>query len=315
MNPLKPAGLKRGDTISVVVPAGPVDRERIDRALGRLADRGFRTKTYTDIHRADGYLAGDDRTRAREFMDAFADPDTTAIWCARGGYGTVRIIDKLDFDVIRRHPKVFVGFSDISVLHLALAQRAGLCTFHAPNLQDGFGAVDDMLPTTESALWRAIMADQNAADGPGYVIADGELSALSPGTATGRLTGGNLAVICGTMGTPFEIETRGRVLFLEDIDERLYRVDRYLAQLTLAGKLQSASAILLGDFTFGERTAADSDSQIAAMFDNYFRDLGIPVLSGMPSGHIRDNRALPMNTLVEVDANRLRVVVRERTVY
>jgi muramoyltetrapeptide carboxypeptidase len=314
MEPIKPIGLRRGDTIGVVAPAGPLDRERMERAFGRLSDRGFRIKTYGDIYRADGYLAGDDSIRARELMDAFADPETAAVWCARGGYGVARIIDKIDFEVIRENPKVFIGFSDISILHIAIAQRTGLCTFHAPNLQDGFGAIDDMSPATEAALWRTVLKDEETSDDHESLLADGELRTLSPGVASGRLIGGNLAVICGLMGTPFEIDTRGQVLFLEDIDERLYRIDRYLAQLTLAGKLQSAAAILLGDFTFGERKPIETDERIAEVFGKYFGGLEIPVLSGLSAGHIRENLALPMNALVEVDAIQKIVRVCERTV-
>lgn len=311
---IKPIGLRRGDAIGVVAPAGPVDRERIDRAFGRLGERGFKIKTYGDIYRKDGYLAGDDATRAAELTAAFTDPETTAVWCARGGYGVVRIVDKIDFHVIRRHPKVFVGFSDISILHAAIAQQTGLCTFHAPNLQDGLGAADDMLPSTEAALWRAVMAGDRPAGDEGSILADAGLEALSPGTATGRLIGGNLAVVGGLVGTPFEIETRGRVLFLEDIDERLYRVDRYLAQLSLAGTLQSAAAILLGDFTFDDRKPEETDENICRVFDHYLGGLGIPVLKGFPAGHVRDNRALPMNALVEIDADRMIVRVCEETV-
>jgi muramoyltetrapeptide carboxypeptidase len=312
MDVIKPAGLRRGDAIGVVVPAGPLDRERIDRALARLAERGFRTKTYGDIYRTDGYLAGNDATRARELMDAFADPETTAVWCARGGYGVARIIDKIDFEeMVRRNPKVFVGFSDISILHIAIVQQTGLCTFHAPNLQDGFGEIDDMLPSTESALWHAVMARAALENDTPYILQNEGLQSLSPGIASGRLTGGNLAVICGLMGTPYEIETRGRVLFLEDIDERPYRIDRYLAQLSLAGKLQSATAVMLGDFTFGERKPEETDGRIADLFAHYLGGLGIPVLLGIPSGHIRENLALPINALVEIDANRGIVTVCE----
>lgn len=314
MEVVKPPGLRRGDAIGVVAPAGPLDRDRIDLALKRLADRGFRTKTYADMYRADGYLAGDDTTRAREFNEAFADPETKAVWCARGGYGVARIIDRIDFDVIRANPKVFLGFSDISILHISIAQRTGLCTFHSPNLQDGFGTPGDMSAATETALWNAILARETVTDDSPYLFQDFDLNALSPGTATGRLTGGNLAVICGLLGTPFEIETRGRILFLEDIDERLYRIDRFLAQLTLAGKLQSATGILLGDFTFGKRTPVETDERIATVFDHYFRDLGIPVLSGLSAGHIPENLTLPMNALVEVDAFQKLVRVRERSV-
>src|ERR1700709_2190187 len=117
MNPIKPRALRRGDAIGVVAPAGPVDRERMERALARLRDRGFRIKTYGDIYRSRGYLAGDDATRTAEFMAAFADPETAAVWCARGGYGVMRMLHLVDFDVVRNNPKVFVGFSDITALH------------------------------------------------------------------------------------------------------------------------------------------------------------------------------------------------------
>src|SRR5262245_15488727 len=125
---VKPRALQRGDTIGVIVPAGPVNRERIDRAHARVHERGFRTKTYSDIYRSSGYLAGDDATRAAELTEAFADPETTAVWCARGGYGVMRLLDRIDFEVIRRNPKIFVGFSDITALHHAFYQDTGLIT-------------------------------------------------------------------------------------------------------------------------------------------------------------------------------------------
>jgi muramoyltetrapeptide carboxypeptidase len=303
---VKPKALRRGDTIGVVVPAGPLDRERIDRALDRVRQRGFRIKTYGDIYRSQGYLAGDDATRATEFMAAFADRETTAVWCARGGYGVARLLDFIDFDVIRRNPKVFVGFSDISILHAAIQQRTGLITFHGPNLQDGFGKHDDMLLATEAALWRAILADQQAGD-VGYQIEtreayDADARTIVKGTATGRLTGGNLAVICGLMGTPFELETTDRILFLEDVSERVYRIDRYLAQLSLAGKLQSAAGILLGTYSYEDDEPADSQAAVASLLDEYCSDLKIPVLAGFPTGHAQYNLTLPMGAFVEMDA-------------
>ena len=154
MTPIKPNAIRRGERIGIVVPAGPVDRERIDRAIGRLGELGFHTKTYGDIYRSRGYLAGDDDTRAGELMAAFADPETTAVWCARGGYGVARLLDRIDYDVIRRHPKVFVGFSDITALHIAIQNRVGLVTFHGPNLQDGFGSNDDP-PAASQAPYRS----------------------------------------------------------------------------------------------------------------------------------------------------------------
>jgi muramoyltetrapeptide carboxypeptidase len=321
MDPIKPKALKRGDAIAVVAPAGPVNRERMERALARVQERGFRIKTYGNIYRSRGYLAGDDATRAAELMAAFVDPETSAVWCARGGYGVVRILDRLDFDLIRRNPKVFIGFSDITLLHIAIQQRTGLITFHAPNLQDGFGKPDDMPAANEAALWRAVLATDEQPAGvssahDGYTFDFGgvdkvRLQAICSGVAIGRLIGGNLAVICGAVGTPFEIETAFRVLFLEDISERAYRIDRYLSQLRLAGKLSSVAGVLLGTFSYEEGEKADEQSDIGALFKEYLEPLGVPVLAGFPAGHEQYNLALPMGALVKVEADQMSVTVSE----
>jgi muramoyltetrapeptide carboxypeptidase len=319
MDLIKPKALKRGDTIGVVAPAGPVNRERIDRALERIQQRGFGIRTYGDIYRRTGYLAGDDATRAEELMAAFSDRETAAVWCARGGYGVARLLDRLDFDVVRRNPKIFVGFSDISILHVVIQQRAGVVTFHGPNLQDGFGKPDDMPTANEAALWQALMGTgPQSADG-GYTL---DLSSVEPlelrtitrGTASGRLTGGNLAVICGLMGTPYEIATAGRILFLEDISERVYRIDRYLSQLMLAGKLQAAAGILLGTFSYNDDDPSDSQQAVAALLDEYGRRLEFPVLAGFPAGHAQYNLTLPMGALAEINADSRRVRLLENPV-
>jgi muramoyltetrapeptide carboxypeptidase len=319
VNLTKPRALKRGDTIGIVVPAGPVNRERIDRALDRIRQRGFLIKMYGDIYRRTGYLAGDDATRAKELMAAFADPATAAVWCARGGYGVMRLLKRIDFDLIRRNPKVFVGFSDITILHLAMQQYAGLQTFHGPNLQDGFGKPDDMPAANETALWQALIADQQAILDGGYSYdlsgaAAAELRTVTAGSASGRLTGGNLAVICGLMGTAFEIKTAGRILFLEDVSERVYRIDRYLAQLMLAGKLQSAAGILLGTFSYDDDEPPESQSAVTALLDEYCGRLKIPVLAGFPAGHAQYNLTLPMGALMEIDADRRQIKLLESPV-
>jgi muramoyltetrapeptide carboxypeptidase len=337
---IKPKALQRKDAIGVVAPAGPVNRERMERALGRVRERGFRIKTYGDIYRSRGYLAGDDATRAGELMAAFADPETAAVWCARGGYGVSRIIDRLDFDVIRCFPKVFVGFSDITVLHVAIQQRAGLITFHGPNLQDGFGKTDDMPAANEAALWQAIAAEKcdiQAASSPagsadksaawislsteraGYSFdltgMEGvRLRPICGGVASGRLIGGNMAVLSGLMGTPFEIETAGRILFLEDVSERLYRIDRYLSQLRMAGKLEAAAGVLIGTFSYDPEDEPESESEVAALLEEYLKPLGVPVLAGFPAGHTQRNLTLPMGAHVQMDADRKIVTVCESPV-
>jgi muramoyltetrapeptide carboxypeptidase len=320
MTPIvKPTALKKGDAIGIVAPAGSVNRERIDRALARITARGFRTKIYEDIYRSRGYLAGDDETRANELMAAFADPETTAVWCARGGYGVMRLLDRIDFDVIRRNPKVFIGFSDITALHIAIGQRTGLITFHGPNVQDGFGKPDDMPAPNEAALWRTILnAHQTAAEaGFSYDIASVEGAALRPirsGTATGPLTGGNLAVLCGMLGTPFEIETAGHILFLEDVSERPYRIDRYLMQLRLAGKLHDVAGVLLGDFSYDEADPAAYAADVSALLDEFFAQLNVPVLAGFPAGHNPINLALAIGGQFQLDADNQQVTLLETCV-
>jgi muramoyltetrapeptide carboxypeptidase len=312
--PLKPNALRRGDVISVIAPAGPVVRKRIEKAFAELRSRGYRIKTHGDVFRASGYLAGDDETRAAELMAAFTDPESKAVWCARGGYGVARILDRIDFDLIRRHPKVFVGFSDITALHLALQNHTGMVTFHGPNLQDGFGADDGISKTTEDALWRAITAASHDSTFAESGVSDVTLRTVVPGVAQGRLTGGNLAVLAGLMGTPFEIETAGRILFLEDINEESYRVDRYLAQLSLAGKLQAAAGVVLGNFSMEDASDLSAESALAEPLDEYLGKLGIPVLAGLPAGHQRENWCLPINGLIEVDADARRVRLLEQFV-
>jgi muramoyltetrapeptide carboxypeptidase len=310
---IKPKELRRGDAIGVVAPAGPVNRERIDRAIARLQGRGFRTKTYGDIYRSRGYLAGDDATRAKELMEAFADTETAAVWCARGGYGVVRLLEQIDFEVIRCNPKVFVGFSDITVLHIAIQQRTGLITFHGPNLQDGFGKTEEMPAANEAALWQAVGVEAFNAPSPVPLPkgAGCQLRSISGGVVRGRLTGGNLAVLCGLMGTPFEIETAGGILFIEDISERIYRIDRYLAQLALAGKLRSAAGVLVGSFSYEADEKQESATDVSTLLDEYLKPLGIPALAGFPAGHTDDNLALPMGGRIEIDADSCQVRIVE----
>ena len=315
----KPAALKHGDTIGVVVPAGPLNRERIDRAFERVQARGYHLKTHGDIYRKQGYLAGDDATRAEELMTAFADPETSAVWCGRGGYGVMRLLHLLDFDVIRRNPKIFVGFSDITALHISIQKHCNLITFHGPNLQDGFGKPDDMPAATETALWRLLHAEQQTTSAGDYQydlskVEDLALETIHGGTATGPVTGGNLAMLNSTMGTPAEVETAGRILFLEDVSERLYRIDRYLTQLRLAGKFESVAGVLLGTFSFDEGDQADSKAEINAFLTEFFADLGVPVLAGFPSGHERYNLTLPMGGQIKLDADNQQVTLLENCV-
>ena len=218
------------------------------RGIRRLADHGYTTRTYRDLTVRRGYLAGDDAARADELHAAFADSEVQAIFVARGGYGCGRIVDRLDYDLIRTHPKVLVGFSDVSALHSAIRSQTGLVTFHGPNLIDGMGAVEGLSTISTESLWACIQP----AAGEGYrfeMNAHATTRCVRSGVARGPLVGGNLAVVAGLIGTPYEIDAKDSLLLLEDIGESPYRIDRYLAQLRLAGKLDAAAGIVLGHFT------------------------------------------------------------------
>ncbi|MCB9867864.1 MAG: LD-carboxypeptidase [Phycisphaerales bacterium] len=322
-DPIFPEALQRGDTIAFVAPAGPLDRTRMELARQRLEDMGFHVRVPSDLYRTRGYLAGPDETRAAELMAAFADPEVKAIFPGTGGYGVTRMLDRLDYDVIRRNPKVFIGFSDITGLHLAIQKKTGLVTFHSPNPMWGLGSDGNLKPFSADCFWRALLAERYcAADGeplpPGYAY---ELPAdvaptkvLAPGVARGRLTGGNLSLVAALMGTPYEIETRGRVLFLEDVGERPYRIDRYLSQLRLGGKLDGVAAVILGQFRDCAPKPDEDSLSLDEVIADYFGGLGVPVITNFPAGHVANNATLPLGALVEVDADHNRVAVLENLV-
>jgi muramoyltetrapeptide carboxypeptidase len=279
-------------TVALIAPAGPGELD-IGKATRWMASRGLTLNVYPGVLQRQGYLAGSDQTRLRDLHDAFADPQVDAILCLRGGYGSPRLLDRIDYDLLARHPKPFVGYSDLTALHLAINQRAGFVTFHGPLLNADL--LQEKRPPTEAALWNMLRGQV----GTGQVIAHPvahPLRTVEHGISHGRLTGGNLAIIGALMSTPWEIETQGAILFIEDINEPLYRIDRLLNQLRLAGKFEGLLGVVAGDF------AGIDNEPLDALLHQYFRVLGIPVLSGWRSGHCDPNLTLPMGALVRLDA-------------
>ena len=324
MKRIFPRALRQGDAIALIAPASPVDRERIDLAIGRLDELGFRIKLYGDLYRAHGYLAGDDATRTEELMTAFTDPEVAAVFPARGGMGVTRILDLLDYHVIRRHPKIFAGFSDNTALHLALQSQTGLVTFHSPHPMDGLGAADGLSDLSARTFWHS-MLEERYRDSTGRLLQKGylvqltsqereSLTTLFPGAARGRLVGGNLALIGALMGTPYEIDTTSNILLLEDVGEQPYQVDRLLSQLQLAGKLDVLEGVLLGQFTDCVPDEGKPSLTLDEIFRHHFGELDVPVLQNFPTGHNRDNVTLPLNVEVELDADAHTVEVLENPV-
>lgn len=309
---IAPPALRTGDVIGLVAPAGVVNHEQLERARQRMTTLGFHLRTYGDLGRKRGYLAGDDATRAAELMGAFRDPQTRAVFAVRGGYGCIRIVDRLDYAALAHTPKIFAGFSDNTVLHAALQKKCGWITFHSPNLCDGVGAEQGMSQLTEQTYWQALGRDVIGSEerdlaGEGYAIrltdaAASRVKTIVPGLGSGRLVGGNLALVCSLLGTPYEVDTTDCVLFLEDQNEPPYRVDRFLSQLRLAGQLENLAGVLLGDFANCEPDPQTPSLTIAEVIDDFFGGFAVPVLAGFPSGHDRDNVTLPLGARVALNA-------------
>ncbi|MGB5954665.1 S66 peptidase family protein [Pseudomonas sp.] len=296
-----PKAIAKDACFAIIAPAGPA---RLDtrKASQWFADRGYRCRIYPGASQAQGYLAGSDQQRLQDLHDAFADPAIDAILCMRGGYGSMRLLDRVDFELIRRHPKALIGYSDITALQMAIYRRAGLITFHGGMLNaDLLGA---KLQPTEASLLAQLGGHVRAGE---QIVhpADFALNSVLPGVASGPLLGGNLSMLGATMGTLAELDTQGCILFIEDVNEPLYRVDRLLTQLRLAGKLEGVKGVLVGDFA-GITTAA-----LTPLLEDIFGQLGVPVLAGWRSGHCDPNVCLPLGARVRLDSDQQSLVLEQ----
>jgi muramoyltetrapeptide carboxypeptidase len=305
----KPRALRPGDTIGLIAPSGDLaEVDRIEQAVGMLARHGFRVKLGDSCRSVHGYLAGADSVRAGEVNAFFADPEVAGILCLKGGYGTPRILDALDYAMIARNPKVFVGYSDITGLHLALDRRCGMPTFHGP-----MGVSDSLLEgdAFTTASWLKALTSCEPLGRLENPAGSATLRALVGGRARGPLIGGNLSLVAATMGTPFEIEARGRILFFEDIDERPYRVDRMLTQLRLAGKFEDCAGIVLGDWNNCVPEEDKRSLELQEVFQELLAGVGRPVLMGLQAGHCRPMITFPFGVEAEMDADDLRLELVE----
>ena len=304
--------LQRGDTIGFIGPSGAVRVEgAIERAAAEAERMGYRVKLGKSCDQAYGYLSGTDALRAQDVNDMFRDKDVDAIFCVRGGYGTTRMLDLLDYDVIRANPKIFVGFSDITAMHAAFLEKCGLVTFHGPmatrweaEFSDGF---------TKPAFFDAVMKAQPLGmlgNAPGYHARE----TVNPGKAEGMLVGGNLSLIAGTIGTPYEINIKDRILFIEEIGERTYCVDRMLTQLRLAGKFEDCAGVVFGDFTDCPVEYPEFGLTLEEVIRDIAAPCGKPIFTGMQVGHISPQLTLPFGVMARMDADERTLEILESAV-
>ena len=302
---IRPRALRPGDTIAFVAPSGPAEAKPIRAYAAQLEAAGYRVHIPDGIEgRRKNYLGGTDDQRADELNQAIRDPKVRAIFPVCGGVGLTRIIDRIDYETLRRDPKIVIGYSDLTALHLAIAAKARLVTFHSPMPMHSLWKADRPEHSFAAVSFRrAIFADAYQPGETGYTIAtppDHRPAKLVGGKARGRLLGGNLSLICATMGTPYAIQPRGTILLLEDVNEAPYRVDRMLSQLHLAGVLDAVSGVVAGSFY----PQGDKDTdEIDRVLREWLEPLKKPVVSRFPVGHNPENATLPEGGLVELDAD------------
>lgn len=302
---LRPPALRKGDTIALVAPARSIGEDRLAELTKGLEAMGYRVKPAPNVTKDFGYLAGTDEERATGFMNAWNDPEVDAVFCVTGGYGCTRILDRLDYKAIRRNPKILTGFSDITALHLAISARSQIVTFHSPTSTYAYTNNAQERPIQAKYLWRAIAPEEGVGQPKGYLIPEEPTPrgiAICSGKARGRLVGGNLSLIAATIGTPYEVDTKGAILFIEETNEAPYRVDRMFSQLRLAGKLEEASGVVIGQFNKCEEPDGFT---VEELFEQYFGhgEYGYPVMRNFPTGHVIDNATLPVGAMAEMDAD------------
>lgn len=295
-----PPKLRKGDTILLVSPSSPLKAEEpVERIARAVEEQGYRVRIGASCRErtACGYAAASAATRARDINMAFADPAVKGIWCTRGGSTSARILPLLDYDLIRANPKPFLGFSDVTSLHMAIQQRCSLVTYHGPTA--------NRLLQFEKTDWSwgslaAVLGMEDAltiTNPPGE-----EIYSLRPGTACGELIGGNMSLVTASLGTPWEIDAVGRVLYLEDVGEAVYALERMLTQLMYAGVLDRAAAVVLGPFT-SCRNAYREEYGPEALLRDFFADYPKPVIANVRSGHCMPMVTLPMGACCRVDGD------------
>lgn len=286
---LVPDRLLPGDTIGIVAPAGPFDRKKFDRGVTVLKAMGFHIVIPDDIYTKNGYLAGPDIHRASLINTFFVDRKIKAIICARGGFGSMRILSLLDFESIKKNPKIFIGFSDISAILSVLYTKCGFVVFHGPMVT----CLGDTSRKTSKALLSAVSSEAGLAIMPKTGIT------IRHGLASGPVAGGNLTTLCHLIGTPFEPMFKGHILFLEDKGEAGYRIDRMLSHMKLAGCFEGLAGLVLGSFE-----DCGPVSEIVEIVDNIFKEDNIPILAGFEVGHEKNNITIPIGLNATLDVDR-----------
>lgn len=305
--------LKKGDTIGLVSPSGPMKAEDIKESIKFLKRLGFNVKEGKHIYEKWGYLAGNDKDRVKDITDMFKDNSVDMILCVRGGYGAMRLLPLIDFDIIKNNPKIFAGFSDITTLINTIYSKCNIITFHSPMCNSDF---EDKI-TLNSFLdiftkgYKPFNIKNTKGKSSGYLD---NATYFNGSTASGTLVGGNLSLISGTIGTPYEIDTKDKILFIEDVGEEPYKIDKMLTQLILSNKLQECSGIILGQFKNCQLPNYKSSLTLDEIFKDRLISLGKPMIVNFQCGHSYPRLTIPIGAHVKIDCKNQIIHVLEPVV-
>ncbi|MDY0083407.1 MAG: LD-carboxypeptidase [Ignavibacteriaceae bacterium] len=313
---VKPPRLKPGDKLAIIAPGSYISKNELQESITNLNQLGFETTYSEKILLQTGYFAGSDKERADDLMEKFADKSVKGIVCARGGYGCIRILPMLDYDLIKSNPKVLIGYSDVTALLYGIYQKSGLITFHGPVGTSTFNdySVDNfkrvLINSEQNELFKN---SESETDENKYGV-----STIVKGKGKGRFVGGNLSIMVSLIGTEFDVDYSGKIIFIEEIGEEPYRIDRMLTQLIQSGKFDNASGIMMGIFSKCESKVKDPSFDktftLMEVLKDRLSNLKIPVVYGMSFGHIVDKFTIPFGALAELDADNQTFTLLEKAV-
>lgn len=305
---LKPKALKSGDTVAITSPAGAVwDEAQVDIFAGILKSFGFNVVLGKTLKEKNGYFAGPDELRAKELNDLFADKKINGIFCMKGGWGCARLLDKLNYNIIKENPKVFIGFSDITALLVAITQKTGLITYHGPVGNSGWNDYTKNAFINITQQTKAYTFDANPAG-------EDTITTIHSGKASGELWGGNLTVLTSIIGSGYLPDWKGKILFLEEAKEEPYSIDRMLTQLKLNGVLNSVSGIVFGKCTKCLAEEPQKSFTLIEVVNQHLKPLGIPVFFGAMIGHIENKLTVPLGIVANIDADKGTISLTESSV-
>lgn len=304
---IKPKPLQQGDSVAIIAPASPADKNLIDKCISSLNELGLKVVVGESCLSEHGFLSGTDDIRANDINCMFADKNIKGIFALRGGYGCARLLDLIDFKIIKKNPKIFIGYSDITALHIAINQKSKLITYHGPMIST---ELIKGLDEYSADYYKKFIFGHEEVEELFNPKGD-NLEVINSGIASGQLIGGNLSLICSSLGTKYEINTKNKILFLEEVEEVPYKIDRMLTHLKQSGKLKDANGIILGAFTNCIAPNNKKSLSLQEVFNEIIFPLKKPTISNLVCGHCLPTLTLPLGAKVLLDANNKKIKILE----